>query len=252
MKMQNKRAKEEQARAEHRAQRQAQKASRQPQDQLARPAAPTRAEREPQRILLVCQGEETEITYFNLFVRIFRLTGVEVHPHPFAQDPRSLVEEALRLKQDSAVAGKPYAHIWCVFDKDDSDANQFNGAVARAQAQGLGLAYSNQAFEFWLLLHFQDHPRGGLHRDVCRDKLLEHLPAGVGFEGSKRKQIGRAFFDVLTSLDPATRQPRTQLAIRRAEAIATEWEQEYTPAADQESTTLMYALARQLLSYQPA
>ncbi len=207
-------------------------------------AAPVRAERA--RLLLVCQGAETEPSYFEQF----RLASATVHPVPFAQDPRSLVAAALEMRQAAKEENKPYDYTWCIFDKDDSPADQFNGAVERARAQGLGVAYSNQAFEFWLLLHFEAHQGGGLHRDLCRTKLLTHLPNGVGFEGRKGKRIGRAFFDALSSLDPVTNQSRPQLAIRRAQVIADRWQQAGTPPADQESTTLVYLLVRQLLGYQ--
>lgn len=243
MKMQNKRAKQLQQQAEHKARLQAQKASRQPQPLPGR-AAPTRPERA--RLLLVCQGGETEPSYFEQF----RLTSATVHTVPYAQDPRSLVEAALALRQEAAEADEAYDYVWCIFDKDDSPADQFNGAVERGRAQGLGIAYSNQAFEYWLLLHFEAHQGGSLHREHCRAKLLGYLPGGIGFEGRKSKRIGRPFFDALCSLDAASGQPRPQLAIRRAQVIAERWQADGTPPAGQESTTLVYQLVQQLLGYQ--
>lgn len=104
--------------------------------------------------------------------------------------------------------------------------------------------------EYWLLLHFEAHQGGSLHREHCRAKLLGHLPGGIGFEGRKSKRIGRAFFDALCSLDAASGQPRPQLAIRRAQVIAERWQADGTPPAGQESTTLVYQLVQQLLGYQ--
>lgn len=243
MKMQDKRAKQLQQQAEHKVRLQAQKASRQPQALPGR-AAPTRPERA--RLLLVCQGEETEPSYFEQF----RLTSATVHTIPYAQDPRSLVEAALALRQEAEETKEAYDHVWCVFDKDDSPAEQFNGAVERGRAQGLGMAYSNQAFEYWLLLHFEAHQGSSLHRDHCRTKLLGYLPAGLGFEGRKGKRIGRVLFDALCSLDAVSGQPRPQLAIRRAQANAERWQADGLPPAEQESTTLVYQLVQQLLGYQ--
>ncbi|MEN8217106.1 MAG: RloB family protein [Pseudomonadota bacterium] len=48
--------------------------------------------------------------------------------------------------------------VWAVFDKDDADENEtkinrFNDAFKFAERENLQIAYSNEAFELWLLLH---------------------------------------------------------------------------------------------------
>ena len=48
-----------------------------------------------------------------------------------------------------------------MFDKDDFSANDFNNAITIAESNNLGVAYSNQAFEYWIILHFDDHQGGG-------------------------------------------------------------------------------------------
>ena len=58
---------------------------------------------------------------------------------------------------------KHYDQIWCVFDKDDFSDNDFNYAIHLANKLNFYTAYSNQAFEYWLILHFDDHQGGGIH-----------------------------------------------------------------------------------------
>ena len=239
MKMPDKQAIQRQLAEEAKARVAAQKAHRRAQALPTR-AAPTRTER--LRILIVCQGQETETSYF----KQFQYVSAVIETVPVAQDPVSLVEAALLLRDQAKDARKPYDHAWCVFDKDDSPADQFNAAVSKARSQKLRVAYSNQAFEFWLLLHFEDHQGGGLHRKQCTEKLLSYLPAGIGFEGSKKKRIGRTFFDILQSNDPQTGRNRRKVAIGRARTIAQRWQQAGTPPADQESATLVYELVMQL------
>lgn len=246
MKMQDKQAKQRQLAEEAKARLQADKAriqadkARRQQQPIPTRAAPSLEERP--RILIVCQGKKTETSYFEQFEYVSAI----IKTVPVAKDPVSLVEAAIQLRDEAKDAKKPYAQVWCVFDKDDSPAEQFNSAISRAHGQKLRVAYSNQAFEFWLLLHFEDHQGGGLDRALCTEKVLSYLPEGVGFEGNKKKRIGRTFFDILQSTDPQSGRNRRKVAIGRARAIAKRWQQAGTPPADQESTTLVFDLVMQL------
>ncbi|MBF9019024.1 MULTISPECIES: RloB family protein [unclassified Oceanispirochaeta] len=49
--------------------------------------------------------------------------------------------------------------------KDDFSDSDFNTAITNAESYGFKVAYSNQAFEYWLILHFNDHQGGSIHRD---------------------------------------------------------------------------------------
>ena len=45
--------------------------------------------------------------------------------------------------------------IWVVFDKDDFEEN-YSEAISVARQENISVAYSNECFELWLLLHFQE------------------------------------------------------------------------------------------------
>jgi len=49
-------------------------------------------------------------------------------------------------------------HVWCVFDRDVGtiDNVDFNESIVLAQERGIEVAWSNDAFELWILLHFED------------------------------------------------------------------------------------------------
>lgn len=104
-----------------------------------------------QRFLIVCEGEKTEPTYF----RSFRLPTVEVEAVGLGMDPRQLVDEAVVLRSKADKDG--YDQVWCVFDRDDWPVDNFNGALSSAQARNIRVAWSNEAFELWYLLHFHYH-----------------------------------------------------------------------------------------------
>lgn len=52
------------------------------------------------------------------------------------------------------------AQVWCVFDRDknegDGKDSAFNDSIINAQAKGIQTAWSNDDFELWVLLHFEE------------------------------------------------------------------------------------------------
>lgn len=126
-----------------------------------------------ERFLIVCEGEKTEPNYFNSF----RLPGlIHVHAEGFGVSPPQLVEVALKMKRNSSKrrGHEPFDQIWCVLDRDDWTDNDFNSAIRQAENMGLKVAYSNQAFELWYLLHFHYY-NFPMHRKDYENKLSELL-----------------------------------------------------------------------------
>ena len=66
----------------------------------------------------------------------------------------------LRNEQDEEGNGD---QIWCVFDRDDNKDAELQAAVSYAEKYGYKIAYSNPAFEYWYLLHFEK--RNGYLKD---------------------------------------------------------------------------------------
>jgi|GEM_PF-353073 hypothetical protein len=60
-----------------------------------------------------------------------------------------LLEEAKKIKAETLT---PFDSCWLVFDKDDFD--DFNKAIKEAEDAGFHVAWSNESFELWYLLHF--------------------------------------------------------------------------------------------------
>lgn len=121
-------------------------------------------------VLIVCEGEKTEVNYFNAFpkaeVKPFEVVGT-------GKNTLSLVKEAERLKNAGHKEGKRYNQVWCVFDMDSFKAH-FSNAIFSAKAKGFEVAYSNEAFELWYLLHFSYHDTA-LSRQQYEEKLDNFL-----------------------------------------------------------------------------
>lgn len=132
--------------------------------------------------LIVCEGAKTEPQYF----KGFRLPSVRVEGA--GKNTRSLVEEAIRLQQDS----DRYDHYWVVFDRDSFPAQTFNAALQMASRAGFEVAYSNEAFELWYLLHFS-YSDTGLARGLYAEKLTKCL-------GRPYKKNDTAIYETLLPL----------------------------------------------------
>jgi len=75
-------------------------------------------------------------------------------------------------------------NLWCVYDRDfekkdlgsidRGDNIAWDIAIQSAQRTGLNVAWSNDAFELWVLLHFESvTPAQAQHRDLVYDRLTE-------------------------------------------------------------------------------
>jgi hypothetical protein len=121
-------------------------------------------------VLIVCEGTETEPNYFKKFpqaeVKPFEVKGT-------GKNTQSLVAEAQRLRDKGSEEGKRYNQVWCVFDKDSFTAH-FANAITSARSRGFNVAYSNEAFELWYLLHFAYHD-AALSRTQYEEKLTKCL-----------------------------------------------------------------------------
>jgi hypothetical protein len=74
------------------------------------------------------------------------------------------------------------AQVWCVFDRDkepnDKKDTAFNDSIVAANSKGIMTAWSNDDFELWILLHFEDvHPENEAyaHRTKYYERLTEIL-----------------------------------------------------------------------------
>ena len=190
-------------------------------------------------ILIVCEGKNTEPSYFNRF----KLSSATVKPIGEGYNTISLVNRAIQLANE-----KNYDQVWCVFDKDDFSENAFNNAISTAKANNFGLAYSNQSFEYWLILHFNDHQGGRIHRKDYNDRINKLIkPFKVSYEGKKSKIIEEDFFELLDGFDKKTGKKRVDLAIKRAERNYNH--HDHSNPSMEESTTTVYELVKELLKY---
>lgn len=152
-----------------------------------------------QSFLIVCEGVRTEPDYF----KAFRMTTATVKAIGQAMNTISLVNKAISIR----------------------DTEQKNG---------FRVAYSNQAFEYWFLLHFNLY-RGPLHRQNYAD-MLSKL---IGMPYSKSEGFGAVMYNRLYHLQSQ--------AIKNANVVFNEVSNG-NPAMEESSTTV-HLLVEELNKY---
>lgn len=128
-----------------------------------------------ERFLIVCEGEKTEPNYF----KSFPVPKDVIDIHGLGANTTSLVKEAIKLKNKDG----DYDQVWCVFDRDSFTKQNFNAAISMAKAQGIQVAYSNEAFELWYLLHFHYY-----HTAMSRKRYGTMLTQLLGYEYQKNSE----------------------------------------------------------------
>ncbi|MBN2147989.1 MAG: RloB domain-containing protein [Anaerolineales bacterium] len=175
-----------------------------------------------QRFLIVCEGLRTEPHYFEGF----RAPGLVLVVEGTGCNTLSLVREALRLSQEET-----YDQIWCVFDRDDNSKENFNAGMDLARKNGFQVAYSNQAFELWYLLHFVY-----LNTAITRQDYIQRLER---FLRHKYEKDSRSIYAELL--------PYRSAALRNARRLLETYQPKH-PVDDDPSTTV-HLLVEQLLLY---
>jgi RloB-like protein len=104
--------------------------------------------------LIICEGENTEPLYF----KNFPVPSNTVMIEGGCYTKTKLVDYALEISKKEKYIGR---EIWCVFDYDlkpdeaETQPQDFNNAITKAESYGLKVAWSNDAFELWFVLHYQ-------------------------------------------------------------------------------------------------
>lgn len=190
---------------------------------------PPRIEPRP-RVLIVCEGEATELGYFRTMRREVHIRTLDIEFGESGAVPKTLVERAVAFKKEAQRLAKRsgdsnllYDEVWCVFDRDTHP--HLPEAFQQAQANSIKVAFSNPCFELWILLHFRDqraHFDSAAARHACREFLPKY-----------EKHVSYADL-----------QPRYGSAIERAKQLD-QWQESRGCSGENPSTTV-YRLTERL------
>ncbi|WP_299353429.1 RloB family protein [uncultured Porphyromonas sp.] len=127
------------------------------------------------KVLIVCEGEKTEPSYFRSF-RGYNSCGLvfEISAKGLAENTIQVVNKAIELKKQAEERGEPYDSVWAVFDKDNFSDSTFDNAIQKAKQNEVGCAWSNEAFELWYVYHF-DARSTGMNRSEYKGLITKRI-----------------------------------------------------------------------------
>ena len=161
-------------------------------------------------------------------------------------------------------------HVWCVFDRDfngnpgilDKAEISFDESPHTAKRNNIKVAWSNDSFELWILLHYEDvDPKEPLLRSKYYERLTEILKADTKINSDFCVAIGNGtfnYYDDIKSLNPfknhilpiLKNETRRTAAIKRAEKL----ENHHTTHTDKPHEmcpcTMVHHLVKELLDNQ--
>lgn len=186
--------------------------------------------------LIVAEGEKTEPLYFEALAEKVRTAkGGTIEIKGEGRSTVSLVNKAAEIVSR---ASNVYTHVWIVFD-EDSEKSVFDEAIQCAKNKGFKVAWSNQAFEFWLYLHFY-YSDSALSRDQWCDKLNALFKErGIRSEGYEKNLEN--IYELVTTYGSE------QDAIKRASRLQKAFENEKPSKSD--PCTTVFQLVEELNGY---
>lgn len=151
---------------------------------IRRAAAMRRSPR--RRIVVFCEGRNTEPSYLVAFNRAFGGGLVDVRPQRGAGVPTTLLKlatEEKRRLQRSKDSFERQDEVWTAFDRDEHE--EVEACIQQCRHRHIGVAFSNPCIEQWALIHFQDPVSDApLTRHQAQAELGKLMP-GYAKNGSK-------------------------------------------------------------------
>ena len=167
--------------------------------------------------LILTNGKQTEKNYFEAiranYKSIFKISVKFMN-----DDPVALVNHAIAEKT-------PRNRVWCVFDKDEFLSASIYQAMKTAKENEIGVAFSNMAFEVWLIDHFKkcclEKNAEKLVTDLDRILKANEYPAGYS------KEDKQMITEVLM--------PRLGDAVQNADIVMQTWIRQYKESHNNEN-----------------
>ncbi|WP_448519994.1 RloB family protein [Rhodoflexus sp.] len=198
-------------------------------------------------MLIICEDQKTEPAYFERFTLLFPPETVFIRTVGTGRKTKGIVEQAIRERNLLHEEAKKEAdEVWLVFDKDDEGNNpttlqNFEEAWGNAIAENLNLAFSNEVFELWLLLHVADvapdHPIG---RQEVYLRLQETIRQYLSYDKFEYVHGNLTILDIIEAIGNETE------AIRRAQLLENFHQKAGNKPLQANPGTMVYRLIIQL------
>ncbi|MBU1669201.1 RloB family protein [bacterium] len=124
---------------------------------------------EEKAVLIAFEDSKSSKYYFRDLLRDKKLTGqVILVNRDKGQDPKRVFEKIGEYKNKNP--NEVFEKEWIVIDKDNWSKDKYLGVMERARKEDICVAFSNDAYELWIILHFEPLTRP-THRTELNSKL---------------------------------------------------------------------------------
>lgn len=224
--------------------------------------------------IIFCEDEVSEPIY----LKYFETSKIKVNP---IKKQKSKIENVLKaicyctevglLKHPEESSGilNENTYVWCVFDRDiEEDATKislgnisFNESIKTAMANGLKVAWSNDSFELWILLHFEDAPKEDTNyknRNTYYQRLTEIYKTLPNPNEDLTKALSHASFNYKQDCKSENNFRnivrneiigKTRDAIKRSRELETHFDAIGCPNHQKSPCTLVHHLVEELIKY---
>lgn len=156
-------------------------------------------------IYIYSEGEVTEREYFLAIKDELKLSTIHIKPIGTGYHTVSLVKEVIakRYRDEEGIE----TEWWVVFDKDSW--NDFDEAIALAEKNNIKVAYSNECFELWFLLHYNL-----LENDIGRSNYYKILTKEFGFnyeKHGKELKYSKRIYPLISAIEKTAHRHAAQL-----------------------------------------
>ena len=125
------------------------------------------------KIFIWSHTKKAEIEYFQEFKNYLQ-TPLIMPKKEICGTPQELISKVIEWK-NKEINEKDNDQVWCAFDVDDFYKNDKNGlsqAIKEARKNNIKIAYANECFELWILLHFEK-PTNAILRADFKKKIKQ-------------------------------------------------------------------------------
>ncbi len=196
------------------------------------------------KVIIACEDKNASPTYFKLIIEnLITKKKITQNSLVIAKHKNTAPTGVLKdLKNTKDWNSFDKGYRWIVIDRDKQqqkgkghELEDFNSAISQANSSDIEVAYSNDSFELWYLLHF-DYICSAMTRGEINKRLIKKLKAKneklfskLNSDSLKTKETTEKIFDELLLLQ--------KTAIKNAKTLLKEYNQT-NPENNNPSTTV--------------
>jgi len=209
-------------------------------------------------VIIACEDSVSSPEYFrqiiNFLLKERKITpdSIVIVPHDGSTHPTGVLDNLKKFKNRYGKTYKDFEHKWIVIDRDSERINggghtaeDFNNAIRNAKNKrsdlNIEVAYANDAFELWYLLHFEYRNTAILRDEIITrvieklKELDEHKFSRLNKENIKQVNYTKLIYESLL--------PMQEIAISNAERLLSSYREDHNPEQDNPSTTIYKLVA---------